>query len=101
MTPEAAARSDSAPATDAGSRIRAIVASSSGNLVEWYDFFVYSFTALYFAPIFFPQGDRTAQLLSAAAVFAVGFLMRPIGSWIFGRLADRAAGVRPWWARCC
>jgi MHS family alpha-ketoglutarate permease-like MFS transporter len=76
-------------AIDARHRIGAIVASSSGNLVEWYDFFVYSFTALYFAPVFFPEGDRTAQLLSAAGVFAVGFLMRPIGSWIFGRLADR------------
>lgn len=70
-------------------RIRSIVASASGNLVEWYDFYVYSFCALYFASAFFPQGDRTTQLLSAAGVFAVGFLMRPVGSWIFGRLADR------------
>jgi MHS family alpha-ketoglutarate permease-like MFS transporter len=44
---------------------------------------------LYFAPSFFPKGDQTTQLLSAAGVFAVGFLMRPVGSWIFGRLADR------------
>lgn len=70
-------------------RIKAIVASSSGNLVEWYDFYVYSFGALYFAAAFFPRGDQTTQLLSAAGVFAVGFLMRPVGSWIFGRLADR------------
>jgi metabolite-proton symporter len=70
-------------------RIKAIVASSSGNLVEWYDFYVYSFLALYFAPSFFPQGDQTTQLLSAAGVFAFGFFMRPVGSWIFGRLADR------------
>ncbi len=70
--------------------IKAIVASSAGNLVEWYDFYVYSFGALYFAAAFFPKGDQTTQLLSAAGVFAVGFLMRPIGSWIFGRLADRS-----------
>lgn len=75
--------------TDNRRRIRSIIASASGNLVEWYDFYVYSFCALYFASAFFPQGDRTTQLLSAAGVFAVGFLMRPIGSWIFGRLADR------------
>ena len=70
-------------------RLRAIVASSAGNLVEWYDFYVYSFTSLYFASAFFPGDDPTAQLLSAAAVFAVGFLMRPLGGWLFGRLADR------------
>lgn len=78
----------SAPLNDR-QRIKAILASSSGNLVEWYDFYVYSFCALYFAPAFFPDGDQTTQLLSAAGVFAVGFLMRPVGSWIFGRLADR------------
>src|SRR5436190_21871966 len=89
MTPAATAPSLHDSSADVRQRIRAIVASSSGNLVEWYDFFIYSFTALYFAPVFFPSGDRTAQLLSAAGVFAVGFLMRPIGSWIFGRLADR------------
>lgn len=70
-------------------RIRAIVAASSGNLVEWFDFYVYAFTAVYFAPAFFPASDRTAQLLNAAAIFAVGFLMRPIGGWLFGRIADR------------
>lgn len=74
---------------DQRKRIKAIVASSSGNLVEWYDFYIYSFGALYFASEFFPKGDQTTQLLSAAGVFAVGFLMRPVGSWIFGRLADR------------
>ncbi len=70
-------------------RIKAILASSSGNLVEWYDFYAYSFCALYFAPAFFPDGDQTTQLLSTAGVFAIGFMMRPLGSWIFGRLADR------------
>ena len=75
---------------DTRRRVMAIVAGSSGNLVEWYDFYVYSFCALYFAPAFFPQGDRTTQLLSAAGVFAAGFLMRPIGGWFFGRYADRS-----------
>jgi len=75
--------------TESRRRIWAIVGGSSGNLVEWYDFYVYSFTALYFASEFFPAGDQTTQLLNAAAVFAAGFLMRPIGSWMFGRIADR------------
>ena len=70
-------------------RISAIVGASSGNLVEWFDFYVYAFCAIYFAPSFFPQSDPTAQLLSTAGVFAAGFLMRPIGGWLFGRVADR------------
>ena len=70
-------------------RVRAIVAGSSGNLVEWYDFYVYSFTALYFAAEFFPKGNQTTQLLAAAGVFAAGFFMRPLGSWLFGWLADK------------
>ncbi|MEN3352795.1 MAG: transporter, family, alpha-ketoglutarate permease [Betaproteobacteria bacterium] len=75
--------------SDTGRRVRAIVAGSSGNLVEWFDFYVYSFTALYFASQFFPKGDQTTQLLNAAGIFAAGFLMRPIGSWLFGYLADK------------
>jgi MFS transporter, MHS family, alpha-ketoglutarate permease len=75
--------------TETRRRIWAIVGGSSGNLVEWYDFYVYSFTALYFASEFFPAGDQTTQLLNAAGVFAAGFLMRPIGSWFFGRIADK------------
>jgi len=70
-------------------RIFAIVGASSGNLVEWFDFYVYAFCAIYFAPTFFPSDDPTVQLLNTAGVFAAGFLMRPIGGWIFGRLADR------------
>lgn len=70
-------------------RVRAIFASSSGNLVEWYDFYAYSFSAIYFAKAFFPKGDQTTQLLQTAAIFAVGFFMRPIGSWFFGTVADR------------
>ncbi|MGF6780025.1 MFS family transporter [Paraburkholderia sp. GAS334] len=74
---------------DTRRRIFAIVGASSGNLVEWFDFYVYSFCALYFAPAFFPNGNTTTQLLNTAGVFAAGFLMRPIGGWFFGRLADK------------
>ncbi|MCP4619366.1 MAG: MFS transporter [Bradyrhizobium sp.] len=76
-------------AADRRRRIFAIVGSSSGNLVEWYDFYCYAFFALYFAPAFFPKGDTTSQLLQTAGIFAVGFFMRPIGGWLFGRIADR------------
>jgi len=70
-------------------RVLAIVGASSGNLVEWFDFYIYSFCALYFSSAFFPKGDPTTQLLNTAGVFAAGFLMRPIGGWLFGRIADR------------
>ena len=70
-------------------RIFAIVGASSGNLVEWFDFYVYAFCAIYFAPAFFPSDNPTVQLVNTAGVFAAGFLMRPIGGWIFGRVADK------------
>ena len=70
-------------------RLKAIIGGSTGNLVEWYDWYAYAAFTLYFAPHFFPSQDRTAQLLSAAGIFAVGFLMRPIGAWIMGVYADR------------
>ena len=75
--------------SDTRRRVMAIVGASSGNLVEWFDFYVYSFCSLYFAHIFFPSGNTTTQLLQTAGVFAAGFLMRPIGGWLFGRIADR------------
>lgn len=76
---------------DTRKRILAIVGASSGNLVEWFDFYVYSFCALYFAPVFFPSGDSTTQLLQTAGVFAAGFLMRPIGGWMFVTLQTNMA----------
>ena len=69
-------------------RLRAIVGGSIGNLVEWYDWYVYSAFSLYFAQAFFPKASQTAQLLNTAAVFAVGFFMRPVGGWLLGRYAD-------------
>src|SRR3989344_4929627 len=77
-------------------RLVSIVGGSLGNLVEWYDWFAYASFAIYFAPVFFPKADPTAQLLSTAAIFAVGFIMRPIGAWVMGRFADtrgRKAGL--------
>jgi MHS family alpha-ketoglutarate permease-like MFS transporter len=70
-------------------RLRNIIGGSAGNLVEWYDWYVYSAFTLYFAPAFFPRGDLTTQLLNSAAIFAVGFVMRPIGAWVMGIYADR------------
>lgn len=72
-----------------GQRLRSIFSGSIGNLVEWYDWYVYSAFSLYFAHAFFPKGDSTAQLMNTAAVFAVGFLMRPVGGWPMGLYADR------------
>ncbi|WP_086870686.1 MFS family transporter [Kosakonia pseudosacchari] len=80
---------ESLTSSDTRRRVWAIIGASSGNLVEWFDFYVYSFCSLYFAHIFFPAGNTTTQLLQTAGVFAAGFLMRPIGGWLFGRIADR------------
>ncbi|KAF0865107.1 MFS transporter [Pseudomonas sp. LD120] len=85
------AGSAAAPAqekTTAG-RLKSIFSGSVGNMVEWYDWYVYAAFSLYFAKVFFPKGDTTAQLLNTAAIFAVGFLMRPIGGWLMGLYADR------------
>ncbi|MBI1981448.1 MAG: MFS transporter [Methylocystis sp.] len=69
-------------------RLRAILIGSVGNLVEWYDFYVYAAFSLYFADSFFPGDDAVAQMMSASGVFALGFFMRPIGAYIFGRIGD-------------
>jgi MHS family alpha-ketoglutarate permease-like MFS transporter len=73
---------------DAERRIRAILIGSAGNLVEWYDFYAYTAFALYFAPAFFPASDPVVQQLNAAVLFSATFLMRPLGGWLFGYLAD-------------
>src|SRR5246500_2804915 len=73
---------------DVERRIRAIFIGSVGNLVEWYDFYAYTAFALYFAPAFFPTSDPVVQQLNAAVLFAATFLMRPLGGWLFGYLAD-------------
>lgn len=76
--------------TTTAQRLRAIIGGSAGNLVEWYDWYAYAAAAVYFAPVFFPSGSRTAQLLSTALVFAVGFFARPLGAWLMGLYADKA-----------
>ncbi|PPQ37719.1 MFS transporter, MHS family, alpha-ketoglutarate permease [Rhodoblastus acidophilus] len=70
-------------------RLKSIIVGSLGNLVEYYDFYVYAAFSLYFAPSFFPKSDETAQMLSSAGIFALGFFMRPIGGWLFGLIGDR------------
>ncbi|MFE2150079.1 MFS transporter [Streptomyces lavendulae] len=70
-------------------RRTALVGGSLGNLVEWYDWFVYASFAIYFADSFFPGDNPTTQLMNTAGIFAVGFLMRPVGGWVLGRAADR------------
>ena len=70
-------------------RLNSIIGGGAGNVIEWYDFLAYSIFSIYFSPAFFPGGDRTAQLLNAAAIAAVGYAVRPLGSWVIGRLADR------------
>jgi MHS family alpha-ketoglutarate permease-like MFS transporter len=74
---------------DVSRRLRAIFVGSIGNLVEWYDFYAYSAFALYFASAFFPGHDPVVQQLNAALLFALGFIVRPIGGWLFGHLADQ------------
>ncbi|WP_153020959.1 MFS transporter [Secundilactobacillus collinoides] len=82
---------DTAPVKRSEKRIAAnIFKGSLGNMIEWFDWYVYASFAVYFSAAFFPAEDKTAELLSTAAVFAVGFLMRPIGSFVMGRFADRS-----------
>ena len=66
-----------------------VIRGSLGNLIEWYDWYAYAAFGIYFASVFFPSGNQTAQLLNTAGIFAVGFLIRPLGGWMFGRYADR------------
>src|SRR5471030_2002309 len=74
---------------DTFSRIKSIIAGSLGNLVEWYDWYVYSAFSLYFSGAFFPKENQTVQLLNTAGIFAIGFLMRPIRGWVMGAFADK------------
>jgi MHS family alpha-ketoglutarate permease-like MFS transporter len=70
-------------------RLRSILAGSTGNLVESFDWFAYAAFGLYFSKVFFPDADRTTQLLNTAAVFGVGFFARPVGAWLMGLYGDR------------
>src|SRR5712691_10268799 len=85
---QAAVAADQFRFVDVRRRLKAIFIGSIGNLVEWYDFYAYTAFALYFANSFFPGNDPVLQQLNAAILFAIGFVMRPIGGWLFGHLAD-------------
>jgi len=74
--------------TDSAAERRVIIASSVGTVFEWYDFYLYAILAPFFAGLFFPPGNQTAALLSAFATYAAGFLVRPFGAIIFGRIGD-------------
>src|SRR5947209_19064689 len=65
-----------------------VVASSVGTVFEWYDFYLYAILAPFFASVFFPPGNQTAALLGAFGAYAAGFLVRPFGALIFGRIGD-------------
>src|ERR1700712_1961612 len=81
------------PADDAATVRRrgwAIFGGAVGHLIEWYDFYVYNFFALYFAKSFFPGADPTVQLLNTFGIYALGFFIRPVGGWLLGAYADRA-----------
>jgi MHS family alpha-ketoglutarate permease-like MFS transporter len=84
----AQARADAAERIS-GHRLKAIFIGSAGNLVEWFDFYCYSAFALYFASSFFPAQDPTAQMMSTAGIFALGFFVRPVGGILFGHIGDR------------
>lgn len=84
-----AVTTDGFDAADTRKRVKAILVGSVGNLIEWFDVYAYAAFALYFAPKFFPSGNPATQQLAAATLFAVAFLVRPIGSVIFGYFADR------------
>lgn len=77
-----------------GSRRTVLTAGLVGNMVEWYDFALYGFFASTFSAIFFPEGDDTAHLIAVYGIFAAGFVMRPVGSVLFGWLGDVAGRSR-------
>jgi MHS family alpha-ketoglutarate permease-like MFS transporter len=70
-------------------RLSSIFGGSVGNLIEWYDFYVYSAFSLYFAKAFFPDANPVVEQLNTAGIFALGFLIRPVGGWVMGLYADR------------
>ncbi|MFE7120348.1 MFS transporter [Streptomyces sp. NPDC057654] len=72
-----------------GQHWKKIWVGSAGNMVEWFDWFVYATFAVYFADAFFPKGNDTANLMNTMGIFAVGFFMRPVGGWLLGRIGDR------------
>ena len=90
MPDDFAAAAPSIDTISVGTRLRAIFGGSIGNLIEWYDFYVYNSFALYFAKQFSPpSASTTTQFLNVFAIYAVGFFIRPVGGFILGSFADR------------
>lgn len=85
---EAAAPAEGEPRVTKAEERRVVFASSLGTVFEWYDFYLYATLAPFFAVLFFPKGNETAALLSAFATYAAGFLVRPFGALVFGRIGD-------------
>ena len=82
------------PAPSGGSSVRAIAAAVAGTVFEWFDFFLYGSLAVVFGRLFFPPGHETAGLLAALAVFGAGWVVRPLGALVFGRIGDRVGRRR-------
>src|SRR4030088_2644421 len=90
MTTAGAATDGFSPHEHRAQLRRAVIASTIGNTIEWYDFFLYStVTGLVFAKLYFPQSDPLVGTLQAFAIYAVGFVARPVGAAIFGHYGDR------------
>jgi MFS family permease len=86
---------EQAPDAASNSALRKIVtASSVGTLVEWYDFYIYGSLAVVFSVYFFPDGNQTVALLVTVAAFGTGFVVRPLGALLFGRMGDRIGRKR-------
>lgn len=83
------AKAAHAPAIGMSGMRRVLASAAIGQFVEWYDFVVYAYSASIIARLFFPNSDPTAALLSTFAIYAVGFVMRPLGGFVFGSLGDR------------
>ena len=89
MTATSAARgAEPAPSSSAPSSTRTIAAGIVGNMLEWYDFSIYGYFAASIGAAFFPKADPVAQILAAFGVFAVGYLMRPLGGAVLGYIGD-------------
>src|SRR5437764_13613825 len=83
-----AVAASSLPMVDKSEERRVIFASSLGTVFEWYDFYIYAVLAPFFASVFFPPGTATTALLNAFVNYAAGFLVRPSGPLVFGRIGD-------------
>ncbi len=91
---EAAGSADAVTIVDTPALRRTIAATAVGNMVEWFDFGVYSYVAVTIGEIFFPEASKSVQLISTFATFSVAFLVRPLGGLFFGPLSDRIGRKR-------